>query len=317
MLADHGRAMSFLIADGVTPSNEGRGYICRRIIRRAVQHGQRIGLEGVYRLPALVDRADGGGLPELTRARGRDRARRPAEEERFRETLARGMKVFDELAATRAISGEDAFTLATTYGFPIELTQELAEERGQAVDIDRFRALMEGHREVSRAGGESRPSQVAAELVERLAPPDAFVGYEKTDVLTPIGALEPLARASSSCKLAESPFYAAERRPGHRPRLAEARRPRTAPDARSSAEGLPASRTTRCCLIRRRQASSRGDRVKAVDLLVDPPRAWQTTPRRTCSRKALQEVLGDHVRQAGLGGAPRQAALRFHAIRSS
>src|SRR5207253_5051534 len=85
-------------------------------------------------------------------------------EERFRETLARGMKEFDELAGKSAISGEEAFLLAATYGFPIELTVELAEERGQPVDVDRFRELMEEHREVSRAGGEKSDLQRAADF---------------------------------------------------------------------------------------------------------------------------------------------------------
>ena len=83
-----------------------------------------------------------------------------AEEERFSETLARGLKVFDELAGKDAIDADDAFTLAATYGFPIELTQELAEERGQAVDVDGFRALMEEHREISRGGGDGTAQQV-------------------------------------------------------------------------------------------------------------------------------------------------------------
>ncbi len=162
MLADHGRAMSFLIADGVTPSNEGRGYICRRIIRRAVQHGQRIGLDRVYRLAGVVVEQMGDAYPELKEHAAEIERVVRLEEERFRETLARGLKEFEELAGRDAISGEDAFTLAATYGFPIELTQELAEERGQAVDVDRFRELMEGHREISRAGGESTTEQLAA-----------------------------------------------------------------------------------------------------------------------------------------------------------
>ena len=167
MLADHGRAMSFLIADGVTPSNEGRGYICRRIIRRAVQHGQRIGLDRVYRLGGVVCEQMGDAYPELREHAAEIERVVRLEEERFRETLARGQKEFDELAGREAISGEEAFELATTYGFPIELTQELAEERGQAVDVDRFRELMEEHREISRAGGESTTEQLAAEIVER------------------------------------------------------------------------------------------------------------------------------------------------------
>ena len=101
VLADHGRAMSFLIADGVTPSNEGRGYICRRIIRRAVQHGQRIGLEGVYRLGGVVARQMGDAYPELKAHQAEIENVVRLEEERFRETLARGLKEFDELAGQR------------------------------------------------------------------------------------------------------------------------------------------------------------------------------------------------------------------------
>src|SRR5579885_2029855 len=207
VLADHARAMSFLIADGVTPSNEGRGYVCRRIIRRAVQYGQRIGLDRVYRLGVVVVEQMGEAYPEL-------RARAPEiervvrlEEERFRETLARGLKGFEELAGEEAISGEAAFTLAATFGFPIELTVELAQERGQPVDVDRFRALMERHREVSRAGGEKTDLQRAAEFARTAGFRTAFVGYEKTEVLTELGAVEALADGTFLAKLRASPFY--------------------------------------------------------------------------------------------------------------
>ena len=192
VLADHGRAMSFLIADGVTPSNEGRGYICRRIIRRAVQYGQRIGLERVYRVAGVVVEQMGDAYPELREHAAEIERVVQQEEERFRETLVRGQKEFDELAGQQAISAEDAFTLAATYGFPIELTVELAEERGQAVDIDGFRELMEGHREISRAGGEKSDLQRAADFAAATGFRTEFVGYEKTEVLTELAALEPL-----------------------------------------------------------------------------------------------------------------------------
>src|SRR5207302_4252425 len=108
------------------------------------------------------------------------------EEERFSETLARGTKLFDELAGTDAITADDAFTLAATYGFPIELTVELAEERGQTVDVDGFWGKMEEHREVSRASGESTMQQIAAQLVAPGIRQSEFVGYSKTSVLTSV-----------------------------------------------------------------------------------------------------------------------------------
>src|SRR6478735_5628483 len=164
ILADHGRGMTFLVGDGVTPSNEGRGYVLRRIIRRAVLQARRIGLDDLYRLTTVVAEQMGEAYPELgeSHAAIEDVVRR--EEERFTETLERGTKLFDDLAGAEAISGEQAFTLATTYGFPIELTTELAEERGQAVDVDAYRAEMERHREISRGTGERGLAQRAAEF---------------------------------------------------------------------------------------------------------------------------------------------------------
>ncbi len=207
VLADHGRAVSFLIAEGIEPSNEGRGYICRRLLRRAIYQAQRIGLDRVYRLPALVVQQMGDAYPLLREhAADIERVVR-AEEERFSETLARGMKVFEDLAGQEAITAENAFALVATYGFPIELAQELAEERGQALDMDGFRNLMEAHREVSRAGGDSSTQQIAAQLVggDRVT---EFVGYSKTNVLTAVTATAPLAGTQQLVKLEQSPFYA-------------------------------------------------------------------------------------------------------------
>ena len=143
ILADHGRGMTFIVADGVTPSNEGRGYVLRRIIRRAVLQAQRIGLADVWRLPAVVVEQMGDAYPELRSKADEIEQVIKAEEARFEETLARGLERFEELAGEPAISADDAFTLAATYGFPIELTVELAEERGQPVDVDGCRQLMD------------------------------------------------------------------------------------------------------------------------------------------------------------------------------
>src|ERR671934_78860 len=154
ILADHGRGMTFLAADGVTPSNEGRGYVMRRIIRRAVQQAQRIGLEPPYlaRLADVVIEQMGVGYPELEQHRTDIHRILSAEEERFAQTLARGMRLFEDVAANGGdISGEDAFRLHDTYGFPLELTQELARERGLGVNDEEFTRLMEEQRERSRA----------------------------------------------------------------------------------------------------------------------------------------------------------------------
>ncbi len=305
VLADHGRAMSFLIAEGITPSNEGRGYIVRRLIRRAVQQGQRIGLEGIYRLPGVVAEQMSHAYPELNEHADEIESVVRAEEERFRETLQRGLREFEALEGREAISAEDAFTLAATYGFPIELTVELAEERGQPVDVDGYRQEMERHREISRAGGDRTETQRAADFGQGAGFRTRFVGYEKTEVLTQIGALEELGDGRFLAKLRESPFYPAgggqvtdagylerDDESGVRGELEEAYR-------------LDGDQV----LVFRGTGFAAGDRVLAV---VPWSVRYPTMANHTATHllhQALRDVLGEHVRQAG--SAVRPEKLRF------
>src|SRR5918995_3718596 len=208
VLADHGRGMTFMVSEGITPSNEGRGYVLRRIIRRAVQQAQSIGLRDVHRLSGVVVEQMGDAYPDLPPQADEIARVLRAEEERFLETLERGLRLFEELGSESAISGEQAFTLAATYGFPVELTAELAEERGQSIDLDAYRVEMDRHREVSRAVG-SGEQQRAADFACGADFSTEFVGYAKTDVLTQIGALEPVDEGHFLAKLRESPFYPA------------------------------------------------------------------------------------------------------------
>src|SRR5712691_1257228 len=305
VLADHGRAMSFLIAEGITPSNEGRGYIVRRLIRRAVQQGYRIGLEGVYRLPGVVAEQMGDAYPELNEHAGEIERIVRGEEERFRETLERGMREFEALAGKEAISAEDAFTLAATYGFPIELTVELAEERGQPVDVDGYRAEMERHRVISRAGGDRTETQRAADFAQAAGFATRFVGYEKTDVLTQIGALEELGGGRFLAKLRESPFY-----PAGGGQVTDAGWIELDDGSGVRAELEDAYRLeSDQALVFRGQGFKPGDRVRAV---VPWSVRFPTMANHTATHllhKALQDVLGDHVRQAG--SAVRPDKLRF------
>ena len=148
VLADHGRGMVFLAAEGIKPGNLGRSYILRRVIRLAVQHGFRIGLEAPFlaRLAEVVIEQMGGTYPELKEHADEIKAVLTAEEERFSQTLARGMRLFEELANGEQLSGEDAFKLHDTYGFPLELTRELASERGLSVDEKGFAKRMDEQR---------------------------------------------------------------------------------------------------------------------------------------------------------------------------
>ncbi len=149
VLADHARAVAFLLADGVYPSNEGRGYVLRRILRRAVRHAYLLG----RREPTLMQLTDvvvnemGGVYPELVRSRGHIAAVTKAEEERFLETIEGGLA---RLAELKSVSAEEAFKLYDTYGFPIDLTQIVAEERGLKVDVAGFEKLLDKQRERSR-----------------------------------------------------------------------------------------------------------------------------------------------------------------------
>jgi alanyl-tRNA synthetase len=211
ILADHGRGMTFLIADGVVPSNEDRGYILRRLMRRALLQGHRLGMEHGL-LPRYVDvvvETMGAAYPQLLEQRGAIDKWVRAEEESFGRTLEQGTKLLDELLAAGAVSGEDAFRLHDTYGFPIELTRELADERGVPFEAEaEFTALMDEQRSRSRAGASARGGP-SADLVAAVAGEAAtFTGYEHLTEDTTVSGLAQ-ADGRTVVKLAESPFYAA------------------------------------------------------------------------------------------------------------
>jgi alanyl-tRNA synthetase len=220
VLADHGRAMTFLIADGVVPSNEDRGYVLRRIMRRAIQHGRGLGLEPGYlhRYAEGVTDLMGSEYPELHEQRDLVRRWLAAEEESFGRTLEQGLQRLDELIArardadAEGISGADAFQLHDTFGFPIDLTLEIVAEHGLGVDEAGFESLMEDQRARARAGASrSRVDEGLRERALALAGASGFetdfVGYETTDAETTIGAAVG-DNGHVLVKLVESPFYA-------------------------------------------------------------------------------------------------------------
>jgi alanyl-tRNA synthetase len=196
VIADHIRACSFLIVDGVLPSNEGRGYVLRRIIRRALRHGYMLGQRDpfFYKLvPTLVEEM-GAAYPELNAKRSIVEKTLKAEEERFGETLEHGMKVFDEVAARagKIIPGADAFRLYDTYGFPVDLTADIARERGLTVDMPGFEKAMNEQRVRARSASQfETKSSLSAELVQRLTPTQ-FLGYGSldADALNVIGIVQ-------------------------------------------------------------------------------------------------------------------------------
>lgn len=222
VIADHIRACSFLIVDGVLPSNEGRGYVLRRIIRRALRHGWMLGVRQPFfskLVPTLVEQM-GEAYPELPAQADSVVRALQAEEERFAETLDSGMKIFDDVAAkvsNGVIPGVDAFRLYDTYGFPLDLTQDIARERDLTVDIDGFNAAMETQRETARAAGKFGGGvTLSADLVATLKP-TVFLGYDRlqADGLNVVAILKdgrPVGAAQAGDEVivltSQTPFYA-------------------------------------------------------------------------------------------------------------
>ncbi len=158
VIADHTRAAIFLIADGVLPSNSDQGYFVRRLLRRSVRFANKLGLPpmSLGKIVSLVASEYKDSYSELMENREAIEAAIDGEESKFRSTLEHGMKVLEKVSTDNSISGDEAYILFTTHGFPIELTLEIAQERGTKVDIDGFKVAMEKHKEDSRAGSEQK-----------------------------------------------------------------------------------------------------------------------------------------------------------------
>jgi alanyl-tRNA synthetase len=224
VIADHLRASSFLIADGVLPSNEGRGYVLRRIMRRAMRHAQLLGADEpvMWRLVPTLVREMGQAYPELSRAEPLITETLKLEETRFRTTLTRGLALLEEgskgLGRGAKFPGEAAFTLYDTYGFPLDLTQDALKPRGIAVDIEGFNAAMERQREKARASwagsGEAATEALWFALKERVGATE-FLGYETETAEGVVAALVKdgkevdalRAGESGAVVLNQTPFY--------------------------------------------------------------------------------------------------------------
>jgi alanyl-tRNA synthetase len=224
VIADHLRASSFLISDGVLPSNEGRGYVLRRIMRRAMRHAQLLGAKDplMHRLVWALVREMGQAYPELVRAEKLIEETLRLEETRFRKTLARGLSILDEKSASLKkgdmFDGDTAFTLYDTYGFPLDLTQDALKSRGISVDQASFEDAMERQRQKARASwvgsGEAATETIWFPLREKLGATE-FLGYETESAEGAVAALVRDGKEVDSLKAGESgaivlnqtPFY--------------------------------------------------------------------------------------------------------------
>jgi alanyl-tRNA synthetase len=322
VIADHLRASSFLIADGVLPSNEGRGYVLRRIMRRAMRHAELLGAKDplMWRLVPALTREMGQAYPELLRAEPLITETLKLEETRFRNTLARGLAILDDksraLKQGDMFDGETAFTLYDTYGFPLDLTQDALRTRGIGVDVASFTDAMERQRELARASwsgsGEAAQEAVWFALREKLGATE-FLGYETESAEGVVSALVRDGKDVPELKKGESgvvivnqtPFYGESG--GQVGDTGEMRREGvklTVSDTQKKAGDLFAHVVT----------VTEGS-VKVGDpLLLVVDHARRTAIRQNHSathllHEALRLVLGDHVAQKGSLVAPDR--LRF------
>jgi alanyl-tRNA synthetase len=322
--ADHVRTLSFAIADGVLPSNEGRGYVLRRLLRRAVRYGRKLGLTRpfLHELVPVLEKTMGGVFPELGKHRSEIVRAIRAEEDSFAQTLDRGISLFEETVEAltarneKCFPGEEAFKLYDTYGFPIDLTVLMAAEKNLTVDQKRFAELMEEQRERARGArkdaARARESDVVADLVARGIKSE-FTGYETLEdkagvlvLLSEDGEKDSLGEGDAGeVMLDKTPFYAESggqigdkgvlRGPAGEFEVWDTQRP---------AEGivLHIGKVVTGKL-------SKGDSVTAV---VDSERRARTARHHTGTHLlqfALREIVGSSVKQAGSYVAPER--LRF------
>ena len=325
VIADHLRASSFLIADGVLPSNEGRGYVLRRIMRRAMRHAQLLGARDplMYRLVWALVREMGQAYPELVRAENLIEETLRLEETRFRKTLDRGLSILDEKSASLKkgdmFDGDTAFTLYDTYGFPLDLTQDALRNRGIGVDIASFTDAMDRQRAKARAAwagsGDTKAATYWFPLREKYGATE-FLGYETEEsegvVQTIIRDGEEVTELrpgeSGEIILNQTPFYAESGG-----QVSDTGWLMRASDREIVATVLTCHKQAGDLVVHNARVENGGLKVgDALRLEVDHDR--RSAIRRNHSathllHEALRQVLGDHIAQRGSLVAPDR--LRF------
>ena len=317
VVAEHGRSVTFLIADGVVPGNEGRGYVLRRVIRRAIRYARRIGIEGNFLgeiADATIDKM-GKVYPELVNNRDFIVTVLRLEEERFQQAFQNGYNMLSEaLEGVDTLDGGTAFRLWDTYGFPAEMTQEIAAEQGVTVDTEGFEREMEAQRQRGRASAQFGEERAKIRQYESLGVgATQFLGYEQISASSPIVGLiaddevvsEATAGQSVEIVLVQTPFYAeGGGQIGDAGTL-------TGPDGSIEVQDTQAVMPDVIMHFGKVKVGTvrLGDTVEAN---VDPMRREDTARNHTATHMlhaALREVLGPHVRQAGSLVAPER--LRF------
>lgn len=323
VIADHARSCSFLIADGVLPSNEGRGYVLRRILRRAARFGQVLGIEGpfLYGFAPLINDLMGEDFPEIGEKLSYIQKVIKTEEERFQLTLDDGMKIINSIIAKmkdegrRVISGKESFTLYDTYGFPIDLTGDIAEENGFTVDIDGFNEEMEMQRKRAReAQKENRAWDLAFAVSNNFQdiPATEFLGYNELETqVNLMGILVDGQKKDSALEgeevyviLNRTPFYAeGGGQIGDQGLISFNHGSLEVKDTRK----MPDGKYVHIGRVKGQISAGEDGKAQIAEFL------RKSTERNHTSthilHKVLKEVLGDHVNQAGSYVEPGR--LRF------
>ncbi|MGQ3083245.1 MAG: alanine--tRNA ligase [Hydrogenophaga sp.] len=319
VIADHIRATSFLISDGVIPSNEGRGYVQRRIIRRAIRHGYKLGQKTPFfhkLVPDLV-KMMGEAYPNLASQAQRITEVLKAEEERFYETLANGMEILDAALAdgAKVLPGDVAFKLHDTYGFPLDLSADVCRERGLSVDEAGFHAAMEAQKAKGRAAGKFKMDKA----LEYGGAGNTFVGYEQLEAPAKVVALYLDGTAVNQLKAGQqgvvvldtTPFYAESGgQVGDEGTISVRAEPVEAPASPSTGSGRTAEFVVQDTQKIKADvfghhgsveqgALSVGDHVTASVNLALRAATVRNHSATHLMHKALREVLGDHVQQKG------------------
>ena len=317
VVAEHSRSATFLIADGVVPGNEGRGYVLRRVIRRAIRHGRRLGLEGPFlgELAKAVIQRMGATYPELSNHEEFVLTVSKLEEERFQQAFQHGYAILsDALERGGTLPGKVVFSLWDTYGFPVEITQEIARETGVEVDLEGFEREMEDQRARARASGSFGGDRAKIRVYESLGVgATRFLGYEQVTAASVLAGLISQnqvvneARASDQVEvvLVETPFYPeGGGQVGDAGQLAGPRGRIDVSDTQSVMPGL---------VVHFGKVAEGVVTVgESVEAHVDAVRREDTARNHTATHllhAALRQVLGAHVRQAGSLVAPDR--LRF------
>ena len=322
VIADHLRASSFLIADGVLPSNEGRGYVLRRIMRRAMRHAELLGAREplMWRLVGVLVREMGQAYPELRRAEALITETLRLEETRFRKTLERGLAILEDESRTLqqgdALKGETAFTLYDTYGFPLDLTQDALRSRGISVDVGGFNAAMEQQRAKAReswkGSGDAAAETVWFGLRERLGATE-FLGYETESAEGEVVALVRDGQETAELKTGDSGFVVVNQTPFYGESGGQ-----VGDTGVMTADGVR-FRVTETLkkagdLFVHQGVVEQGTLKPGLALQLDVDHARRTAIRANHSathllHEALRQILGDHVAQKGSLVAPDR--LRF------